>query len=281
MSNTRILKVNGYNVRLLSDLHTGFSMNHRPRKRFGQNFLKDSMVIDRILHAISAQPEDNMLEIGPGHGALTLPLLKQLKQLTVIEIDRDLQAELSKLPEAGERLHIVGEDALNVDFSRFGENVRVVGNLPYNISTPLIMRLMNDIHQIKDMHFMLQKEVVQRMAAVPGTKAYGRLTVMLQYFCEVDDLFDVPPSAFFPPPKVNSAIVRIRGHSVSPYDKVDIRQFSALVTQAFSMRRKTLANNLKKLMSAQDLEALSISPGDRPEQISIKDFVKIANFIAK
>ncbi len=256
-------------------------MHHRPRKRFGQNFLKDSTVIDRILHAIAAQPEDNMLEIGPGHGALTLPLLKQLKQLTVIEIDRDLQAELSQLPEAGERLRIVGEDALKVDFSQFGEHIRVVGNLPYNISTPLIMRLMNDIHHIKDMHFMLQKEVVQRMAASPGTKAYGRLTVMLQYFCEVDDLFDVPPSAFFPPPKVNSAIVRIRPHSVMPYDKVDIRQFSALVMQAFSMRRKTLANNLKKLISAQDLEALSISPGDRPEQISIKDFVKIANFLAQ
>lgn len=255
-------------------------MKHRPRKRFGQNFLKDEQIIQQIIDAVCLQREDNLLEIGPGMGALSMPLLQSVDKLKVIEIDRDLQAYLKTLAPQ-ERLEIFNEDALDVDYSQFGEQLRVVGNLPYNISTPLIMHLLDYRSHIKDMHFMLQKEVVERMAAEPGSKAYGRLSVMLQYYCSVQYLFTVPPTAFNPEPKVQSAVVRIKPYEHRPYEAIEHQVLKSLVTQAFSMRRKTLANNLKKTLNAEQLIAIGVDPGLRPEQISIEKYIQIAKLINK
>lgn len=255
-------------------------MRHSPRKRFGQNFLQSQHVIDGILRAINPQAEDNVLEIGPGLGALTAPLLRRLKQMTAVEIDRDLQKYWSELPLAQGKLNLVGEDALTVDYSQFGTKLRVIGNLPYNISTPLLLRLLNFTPFIKDMHFMLQKEVVERMAAQPGIKDYGRLSVMLQYHCDVDYLFDVPPEAFDPQPKVDSAVVRLVPYSVSPFDKVDVQQLERIVASSFAMRRKTLNNNLKGIISAEQLNELGIDGSKRPEQILVSEYVQLAKFIS-
>ena len=255
-------------------------MAHRARKRFGQNFLQDKQIIDHIIRALNLQPADNVLEIGPGLGALTQPLLRGLNQLTAIEIDRDLQAHLTEMFSAGGKLTVIEADALTIDYSEFGERLRVIGNLPYNISTPLLLRLLHYAPHIEDMHFMLQKEVVDRMAAGPGSKAYGRLSVMLQYYCDVEHLFDVPPEAFNPQPKVDSAIVRLTPHTTSPYPVVDFSDLERLVACAFSMRRKTLANNLKPVMSAAALTALGIDPVMRPEQISVADYVTIVESTA-
>jgi len=256
-------------------------MMHRPRKRFGQNFLHDQNIINSILRCINVQPTDNLLEIGPGLGALTKPLLNQVNQLTAIEIDTDLHAHLQQLPAAQGKLHLINADALKVDFTPFGENLRIVGNLPYNISTPLLIRLLQITPQIKDMHFMLQKEVVQRLAASPGSKTYGRLSVMAQYYCDVSELLHVPPTAFNPEPKVDSAIVRLTPFASGKYPAVPFSELEQLVAKAFSMRRKTLANNLKPLLAANDLISLNIDPQWRPEQISVIDYVTITNFLAK
>lgn len=255
-------------------------MSHRPRKRFGQNFLQNRHIIDQILGALNLQQDDKVVEIGPGLGALTQPLLKRLKHLTAIEIDTDLQEHLASLPIAVGKLNLISADALTLDYSQWGANLRVVGNLPYNISTPLLLHLLNYASSIDDMHFMLQKEVVMRLAAQPGTKAYGRLTVMIQYHCEVESLFEVPPEAFHPKPKVDSAVVRLIPHQVSPYPVVDIGALEQLVAQAFAMRRKTLANNLKPVLSAAQLTNLGIDPLARPEQISIMEYVQITKFIS-
>ncbi|CEK12179.1 16S rRNA (adenine(1518)-N(6)/adenine(1519)-N(6))-dimethyltransferase RsmA [Legionella hackeliae] len=255
-------------------------MKHHPRKRFGQNFLQDKAIIHKILSALNLQENDNIVEIGPGLGALTEPLLRQLKRLTAIEIDTDLQAHLTAMPAAMNKLHLIAGDALTVDFSQLGKHLRVIGNLPYNISTPLLLHLLDYAPLIEDMHFMLQKEVVLRMSANPGTKAFGRLSVMLQYRCDVEYLFDVPPEAFYPQPKVDSAIVRLTPYLNSPYPEVDVSALEPLVAQAFSMRRKTLANNLKSVLSAAQLTELGIDPGLRPEQLSIKDYVQIAKFVS-
>lgn len=255
-------------------------MRHSPRKRFGQNFLHSKPVISNIIGAINPQPQDNMLEIGPGLGALTLPLLTRLDRLTAVEIDTDLQAYLRELPIAAGKLNLIDADALEIDYSQFGPQLRVVGNLPYNISTPLLFRMLQFNACIKDMHFMLQKEVVERMAALPGTKAYGRLSVMLQYHCEVDYLFDVPPEAFEPMPKVDSAIVRLVPHKTSPFEAVDVGELERFVASAFAMRRKTLANNLKQLMSVAQITELGIDAVKRPEQISIAEFVKMVKFVS-
>ncbi len=255
-------------------------VRHSPRKRFGQNFLQSQHVIDDILRSIHAQPDDNVLEIGPGLGALTEPLLRQLNRLTAVEIDRDLQQYLSELPIGQGKLHLVAADALTVDYSQFGEKLRVTGNLPYNISTPILIHLLRYAPFIEDMHFMLQKEVVERMAANPGTKDYGRLTVMLQYHCEVEHLFNVPPEAFDPQPKVDSAVVRLIPYSVSPFDFVPVGELERLVASAFAMRRKTLNNNLKGIISAEQLMALGVDGGRRPEQISVAEYVQIAKFIS-
>ena len=255
-------------------------MRHSPRKRFGQNFLQSKLVINDILRAINPLPDDNMLEIGPGLGALTLPLLDHLKQLIAVEIDTDLQRYLMELPPAQGKLRLIPADALTVDYSQFGGNLRVVGNLPYNISTPILIHLLHFIPNIDDMHFMLQKEVVERIAASPGTKAYGRLSVMLQYHCEVEHLFDVPPEAFDPKPKVDSAIVRLIPYRSSPFEQVNRAKLEQLVASAFAMRRKTLANNLKGIISAIELSELGIDPSRRPEQISVSEYVQLAKFIS-
>ena len=255
-------------------------MTHRPRKRFGQNFLQDQQTIFAILEAFHPEPTDTVVEIGPGLGALTIPLLKKLPTLTAIEIDTDLQAHLAAIPEGLQKLHLINADALTLDYATLGKKLRIIGNLPYNISTPLLFHLLRFAHSIEDMHFMLQKEVVERLAADPGSKTYGRMSVMVQYFCEVEHLFDVPPSAFYPQPKVWSAILRLTPHLVSPYPMVALETLERTVATAFSMRRKTLANNLKPLMKAADLIALGIDPVLRPEQISVADYVHIAKFIA-
>lgn len=255
-------------------------VRHSPRKRFGQNFLHNRHIINDIVRAINPQAEDNMLEIGPGLGALTVPLLGHLNHLTAVEIDTDLQKHLSEISHAREKLNLIAADALTLDYSRFGPHLRVVGNLPYNISTPLLIHLLKFTTYIEDMHFMLQKEVVERMAAQPGSKAYGRLTVMLQYHCAVDHLFDVPPEAFDPQPKVDSAVVRLIPHRESPFEKVSVAQLERLVACAFSMRRKTLNNNLKGIIRVEELDTLGIDGSKRPEQISIAEYVQLAKFIS-
>ncbi|KTD18685.1 dimethyladenosine transferase [Legionella lansingensis] len=254
-------------------------MKHRPRKRFGQNFLRDKRIINQILSAVNVQENDKVIEIGPGLGALTEPLLKRLHHLVAIEIDQDLHAHLMQMPIATDKLNLISADALTVDYSQWGSHLRVIGNLPYNISTPLLFHLLKYAEFIDDMHFMLQKEIVLRLAAVPGSKAYGRLTVMVQYHCEVEYLFDVPPDAFYPKPKVDSAIVRLKPYLVSPYSHVNPKELERLVAQAFSMRRKTLANNLKSVLSAAELAALGVDPVLRPEQIAVEDYVRIAKFV--
>jgi 16S rRNA (adenine1518-N6/adenine1519-N6)-dimethyltransferase len=254
-------------------------MTHQPRKRFGQNFLHDARIINDILRCIQVQADDNVIEIGPGLGALTKPLLKLLNRLTAIEIDRDLYAELNQLPEDAGKLHLIQADALTIDYRELGSHQRLIGNLPYNISTPLLIRLLQLTPWIQDMHFMLQKEVVSRLAATPGSKAYGRLSVMAQYYCEVSSVLDVPPTAFYPEPKVDSAVVRLTPYTTSPYPSIAFASLEQLVAKAFSMRRKTLANNLKPLLSAADLIQLDIDPQWRPEQISVIDYVKIGIFL--
>ena len=251
-------------------------MAHRPRKRFGQNFLQSKHIIDTIIRSLNLQPSDNVLEIGPGLGALTQPLLRELGTLTAIEIDRDLQAHLAAMPQAIGKLTLVNADALSVDYRQFGEKLRVIGNLPYNISTPLLLHLLHFTPCIDDMHFMLQKEVVERLSAGPGSKTYGRLSVMLQYYCDVEHLFNVPPEAFHPAPQVDSAVVRLTPHALSPYPFVALTDLEQFVARAFSMRRKTLANNLKPEISAAELTAQGIDPGLRPEQISVMDYVRLA-----
>lgn len=255
-------------------------MKHNPRKRFGQNFLQNQHVITDILQAINPQPADNILEIGPGLGAITQPLLRRVEHMTAVEIDRDLHQYLLELPIAQGKLDLISADALTIDYSQFGSNLRIVGNLPYNISTPLLIHLLRYAASIKDMYFMLQKEVVDRMAAGPGSKAYGRLSVMLQYHCEVDHLFDVPPEAFDPQPKVDSAIVRLIPYRDSPYEAVDLEQLQRIVASSFAMRRKTLTNNLKGIVSVTQLADLGIDGSKRPEQISIKEYVQLAKFVS-
>ncbi len=232
------------------------------------------------MRAINPQAKDNMLEIGPGLGALTQPLLRKLDHLTAVEIDTDLQHYLAQLPIARDKLYLIAADALTIDYSQFGPDLRVVGNLPYNISTPLLIRLLQFAPFIKDMYFMLQKEVVERMAAAPGCKAYGRLSVMLQYHCEVEHLFDVPPEAFDPQPKVDSAVVRLIPFQTSPFETVAVEQLERLVANAFAMRRKTLTNNLKGIIPFAQLTDMGIDGGKRPEQISVAEYVQLAKFLS-
>ncbi|STX49999.1 dimethyladenosine transferase (16S rRNA dimethylase) [Legionella busanensis] len=254
-------------------------MKHKPRKRFGQNFLKDQAIIANIINALRLHPDDNVLEIGPGKGALTHLLLKHLKKLRAVEIDRDLQAFLSQAFKP-DQLEIIAADALAIPYDTWGSQLRIVGNLPYNISTPLILHLLSFVKNIKDMHFMLQKEVVERLSAEPGSKDYGRLSIIVQYYCEVTPLFDVPPEAFYPEPKVNSSVVKLVPYLTLPHPAADLKILQNLVATAFSMRRKTLANNLKSLISAQELTNLGIDAGYRPEQISLLNYIRVANFLA-
>jgi len=257
-------------------------LNHRPRKRFGQNFLHDPAVIGKIVQAINPRPGDRLVEIGPGQGAITLPLLTAAGRLQVVELDRDLLMPLAdKCRGAGELL-VHSADALTFDFCKLaaGEPLRVVGNLPYNISTPLLFHLLDQHSCIRDMHFMLQKEVVQRMAAQPGGRDWGRLSVMLQYRCRVSALFTIGPGAFNPPPKVESAFVRLEPYDKPIVDVDDERQFSELVKQAFSQRRKTLRNTLRGLLDANEITAAGIDPSARAETLKLEEFAALANRVA-
>lgn len=258
-------------------------MKHQARKRFGQNFLHDQNIIDRIVSAINPRAEDNLVEIGPGLGALTYPVLKTAGQLDVIELDRDIIPHLKAGAENLGELRIHSHDALKFDYSSLvkeGKSLKVFGNLPYNISTPLIFHLLSSSELISDMHFMLQKEVVDRMAAQPDSKQYGRLTIMTQYFCQAIKLFEVPASAFRPAPKVVSAIVRLRPHHVKPYIAEDEKLLNEVVTTAFNYRRKTLRNALKAYLQEDDFSHLAIDSTIRPEQLSIKSFIEISNYLA-
>ncbi|KZX58385.1 16S rRNA (adenine(1518)-N(6)/adenine(1519)-N(6))-dimethyltransferase [Halioglobus sp. HI00S01] len=252
--------------------------SHRPRKRFGQNFLTDEGVIGRIAAAINPQEADHIVEIGPGQGALTETLAPTGCRLDVVELDRDLVAGLLAAFSVYSGFKLHSADALKFDFAALtdeGERLRVVGNLPYNISTPLIFKLLENASIIQDMHFMLQLEVVQRLAATPGSKHWGRLGIMAQYHCQVDHLFDVPPESFFPPPKVQSAIVRLTPRSESPWPDCSESELRKVVQAAFAQRRKTLRNNLKGLVSAGQLESLGIDPGARAETLELDQFVDI------
>jgi 16S rRNA (adenine1518-N6/adenine1519-N6)-dimethyltransferase len=253
---------------------------HPPRKRFGQNFLVDRHYIERIVAAIHPAPGDNMVEIGPGLGALTRPLLDRLERLTVIEIDRDLAARLSA-EFAPDRLSMHSADALAFDFSTLGRDLRVIGNLPYNISSPMLFHLAQFEASLRDMTVMLQREVVQRMAATPATADYGRLSVMLQARFRIERLFIVPPGAFRPTPLVDSAIARLTPLSAARPEIDDEALFARVVAAAFGQRRKTLRNALKSLATEAELEREGISPGARGETLSVADFVRLSNALAQ
>lgn len=259
-------------------------LGHTARKRFGQNFLTDHNVINRIVGAIAPDNDHVMVEIGPGLGALTEPVADSVDSLTVVELDKDLVARLNNHPILKSKLKIHQGDALKFDFSQLIEpdkELKVFGNLPYNISTPLMFHLFEFAEHIKNMHFMLQKEVVLRLSASPGSKAYGRLTVMAQYHCQIMPVLEVPPGCFTPPPKVDSAVVRLVPYKEKPWPCDDVELLRSVTTMAFNMRRKTLRNNLKQLLNDDEFKQLSIDSSLRPEQISVEQYVAMANFIAR
>ncbi|MFO1351193.1 MAG: 16S rRNA (adenine(1518)-N(6)/adenine(1519)-N(6))-dimethyltransferase RsmA [Gammaproteobacteria bacterium] len=256
---------------------------HRPRKRFGQHFLHDAGVLARIVAAIAPRPSDALVEIGPGRGALSRHLLAAVGYLDAIELDRDLIPLLARSCRGLGELRIHQADALAFDLGglrRAERRLRVVGNLPYNISTPLLFHLFAQAKHIDDMHFMLQKEVAERLAARPGTAAYGRLSVMAQYRARVEPLFQVGPGAFHPPPQVESAFVRLAPHPLPPVRIADEATFSTLVTQAFSQRRKTLRNSLRPWLAGAELEALGIDPRARAETLGLAEFAMLSNALS-
>ena len=251
-------------------------MKHLAKKRFGQNFLTDQSIISSLIEAINPLQNQLIIEIGPGLGALTKPLLKKINHLHVVEIDRDIVSWMqNEYSSAALTIHNI--DALKFDFTTFGENLRVVGNLPYNISTPILFHLLDNVSCITDMHFMLQKEVVERMVASPSTPAYGRLSVMLQYHLAMEYLITVPPEAFEPAPKVESAFVRCVPHATLPFVAKDQKHFAKIVMAAFGQRRKTLRNTLKGLLDDNGFVALGIDSQKRAENLSVADFVLISN----
>ncbi len=255
--------------------------DHQPRKRFGQNFLVDRSIIERIVKTVNPQPSDNLIEIGPGLAAITEYLIARCPQMRVIELDRDLVAHLS---ERFTGLAIHSGDALKVDYRQFyrdGEPLRLVGNLPYNISTPLLFHLLSYRELIADMHFMLQKEVVDRLGAQPGSKAYGRLSVMIQYHCRVMPVIAVPPGAFRPPPKVQSAVVKLTPHRQLPHCADDPVLLGQLVAHCFGQRRKTLRNGLKPYGEAVATLEQELDLTRRAEQLSVAEFVAVANSISR
>jgi 16S rRNA (adenine1518-N6/adenine1519-N6)-dimethyltransferase len=257
-------------------------LNHRPRKRFGQNFLHDPVVIGKIVSAVHPTRHDRLVEIGPGQGAITAPILAAAGKLSVVELDRDLIGPLqTRCAEFG-KLVIHNADALSFDYCQLAGDapLRVIGNLPYNISTPLLFYLLEQHRCIKDMHFMLQKEVVERMAAGPGSRQYGRLSIMLQYRCRVTHLFSIGPEAFNPPPKVESAFVRLEPFDQPPVQVADEVLFENLVKQAFSQRRKTLRNTLRDMLDAETITVLGIDPSARAETLAIQDFAVLANHLS-
>lgn len=252
-------------------------MKHQARKRFGQNFLVDAGAIAAIVAAIRPAPGECLVEIGPGLGALTRPLLAAAGKLHAIEIDRDLAQGLQQ--EFGARLDLHAVDVLQFDFTALGSGLRIIGNLPYNISTPLLFHLAGCSDRIRDIHVMLQKEVVERMVAAPGDSDYSRLSVMLQYRFEMEKLLDVPASAFDPVPKVDSAVVRLMPLRPRPCVAHDEALFAKLVVAAFSQRRKTLRNSLKKYMPDAAFDALGIAPTARAQELSVAQFVALADYV--
>ena len=254
-------------------------MKHRPRKRFGQNFLTDSLVVQQIIAAIDPEPGQLILEIGPGRAALSQPLAESGAELHLLEIDRDLAASLRSFFAGREHITVHQGDALEMDYASMtgGRPFRLAGNLPYNISTPLLFHVLRWHDLIIDMHFMLQQEVVQRMAAQPGGKTWGRLSVMCPYRCAVIPLFRVPPASFTPAPRVESTVVRLLPHAKPPVHIDDKKAFERLVSQAFSLRRKKLRNSLRGLLDEKQISALGIDPGARPETLGLEEFAALAN----
>jgi len=255
-------------------------MQHVPRKRFGQNFLIDTEIVSDIISAIHSASDDLLVEIGPGLAALTRPLLQTVDHLHVVEIDRNIVEHLQQ-QFAGDKLTIHSGDALEFDYASLGQNLRVVGNLPYNISTPLLFHLSQFTSSIRDLHFMLQKEVVERMVASPSTPHYGRLSVMLQCRFEMEQLFLVPPESFRPMPKVESAVVRLiprRQPVIAPNRE---KLFANIVSTAFSQRRKTLRNTLRQYLTPEDYAAIEIDPGLRAENLSVAQFSHITDYLSE
>jgi 16S rRNA (adenine1518-N6/adenine1519-N6)-dimethyltransferase len=254
-------------------------MSHRPRKRFGQHFLTDDAVIEAIVAAIAPRREDRVVEIGPGLAALTRPLAARLVHLHVIEIDRDIVEQLrTAFPR--ERVTIHQGDALKFDFSALGADLRIAGNLPYNISTPLLFHLSSYAAAIRDIHVMLQKEVVERMVAAPSSSAYGRLSVMLQYRFQMAGILEVPAAAFQPAPEVESALVRMTPYRRPPHRARDERLFGLIVRTAFAQRRKTLRNALRGFFGAADFARMAIDPGLRAQDLPVADFTRMADYAA-
>ncbi len=252
---------------------------HRARKRFGQHFLTDPGIIDAIVRAVHPGGDDVIVEIGPGQGAITGPLARYAGHLHLVELDRDLVARLRQQYAQADNVTVHEGDALTFDFGVLGDRLRIVGNLPYNISTPLLFHLLRYRDRIVDMHFMLQKEVVKRIAAAPGSKAYGRLGIMLGCYLNVEPLFDVPPEAFAPPPEVTSAVLRLDPLPRGTYEIDDDAALSTLVATAFMQRRKTLRNALRNEADAADFDVLGIDPAQRPEQVAIADYVRLSNHL--
>ncbi|XBS70509.1 16S rRNA (adenine(1518)-N(6)/adenine(1519)-N(6))-dimethyltransferase RsmA [Acerihabitans sp. KWT182] len=262
-------------------LHQG----HLARKRFGQNFLHDDNIIDSIVRAIHPLPDQALVEIGPGLGALTEPVAERLDHLTVIELDRDLAARLATHPFMQNKLTILQQDAMTVDFAamarQLGQPLRVFGNLPYNISTPLMFHLFSYTQAIRDMHFMLQKEVVNRLVAGPDSKAYGRLSVMAQYYCRIIPVLEVPPASFRPAPKVDSAVVRLEPYLELPYPVSSMPVLASITSQAFNQRRKTVRNSLGNVFTPAQLTELEVDPAMRAENISVAQYCRLANWLAE
>lgn len=252
------------------------------KKSLGQNFLHERGVVDRIVHAVNPKPGERLVEIGPGQGAMTFPLLDRHGALTAIEFDRDLLEPLTAQAAPHGVLALIHANVLDVDFTALadGKPIRLVGNLPYNLSSPILFHALDHAAAVIDMHFMLQKEVVERMAAGPGSKVYGRLSVMLQAYCEVTMLFVVGPGAFRPAPKVDSAVVRLVPRPADTIGIDDPRRFADIVRAAFGQRRKTLRNAVSTLMDSDAITAAGIDPQQRAEQLSVADFVRLANYPA-
>ena len=264
------------------------SFTEPAKKHLGQNFLHDTGVIAKIVQALDPRPGEVIVEIGPGQGALTFPLLRRHGELTAIEFDRDLHAPLQAAAREHGTLHLIQGDVLGADFSALaaelagtGGQIRLVGNLPYNLSSPILFHALDHAGAIRDMHFMLQKEVVERMAAGPGSKVYGRLSVMLQAYCAVTPLFVVPPGAFRPAPKVDSAVVRL---VPKPVERIDVQEravFASVVRAAFGQRRKTLRNAMQPIADTAAIEAAGLRPDARAEQVDVAGFVRLANLLAR
>lgn len=268
-------------------LQVKISMNNRvhqghfARKRFGQNFLHDDYIIESIVAAIQPKADQALVEIGPGLAALTVPVSKYVDHLTVVEIDRDLASRLIDNPLLNNKLTVIEQDALTFDFNelkqQLGKPLRVFGNLPYNISTPLMFHLFEYANIITDMHFMLQKEVVTRLVAAPNSKDYGRLSVMAQYFCQIVPVLEVPPTSFKPAPKVDSAVVKLIPYKEKPYQVNDVKILSRVTTEAFNQRRKTIRNSLSNMFTVEQLIELNIDPNLRAENITVQQYCQLAN----